>query len=151
MESFHPIVVHFPIALLLSALVIETLALLFKNPFLHRVSLCNLGLGFLGAAAAVFTGRLAMAVAKHSYEIHQVMELHEHLGYVVCGLAASVFTGRILLQDRLTAAQRWCAFFLLFLACGLMVFSAHLGGRLVYEYGVGGSYGRSLPGIEMVQ
>ena len=56
MESLHPLVVHFPIALLLSAVGLELLALLLKRPALHRISLWNLCLGTLGAAAAVLTG-----------------------------------------------------------------------------------------------
>ena len=150
MESLHPMVVHFPIALLLTALLSEFLALLFKKPFLHRLSFWNLGLGVLGAGTAVFSGRAAMVVAKHSPEIHRVMELHERIGYIVLWLAVTVFLGRAVVQDELSIRQRRLAFVLLTAACGLMAFGAFLGGRLVYEYGVGGIYGRSSAGIEVV-
>ena len=143
MESLHPRVVHFPVALLLAALLVETVALLLRNPAWHRVSLWNVVLGTLGAGAAVVTGRLAMAVGKHSYAIHQVMSLHERLGYVVLGVVVGVTLWRLAVRDRLSTRSRWLAWILLCFACGVMVFSAHLGGRLVYEFGVGGSYGRS--------
>ncbi len=149
MESLHPMTVHFPIALLLAALLIEALALIFKHPDLHRTSLWVLGLGAMGAIAAVVTGRMAEGVAKHSLEIHQVMHLHERLGYVVLGLAIVVTGWRLLKKDRLTLRTRRIAWALLVVACGIMAFSAHLGGRLVYEFGVGGSYGRS-SGIQVV-
>ena len=55
MENSHPLTVHFPIALLLAALFIETLALLLRRPEWRRVSLWCLGLGVFGAAAAVFS------------------------------------------------------------------------------------------------
>lgn len=149
MESSHPLVVHFPIALLLAAWFIETLALLLKRPAWRRVSLWNLCLGTLAAAAAVLTGRQAMALAKHSFEIHRLMELHERLGYFVLALAAAVAGWRLIAKDRLTDCFRWVAWGLLAAACVAMVFSARLGGRLVYEFGVGSSYGRS-SGIEVV-
>ncbi len=149
MENFHPLTVHFPIALLLAALLVETLALGFKKPHWHRIALWNLVLGTLGAAVAVLTGRQAAATAKHSFEIHQIMVLHERLGYVVLGMAVLVIGWRLWVRDRLSVRSRRMAWALLGIACGIMAFSAHLGGRMVYEFGVGGSYGRS-GGIEVI-
>lgn len=148
MENFHPLTVHFPIALLMAALLLETLALGFKKPHWHRIALWNLALGTLGAAVAVFTGRQAAATAKHSFEIHQIMTLHERLGYVVLALAAGIVGWRLLKRDALSRRGRWMSWGLLGLACGVLAFGAHLGGRMVYEFGVGGSYGRS-GGIEV--
>ena len=150
MESLHPVTVHFPIALIFSVLLIETMALAWNRPHWHRISLWNLLLGALGAVAAVVTGRQAMTAAKHSPEIHRVMNLHERLGYFVLVSVLSVALFRILLKDRLNIRQRWVAWGLLFVTCSVLAFSAHLGGRLVYEFGVGGRYGRGT-GIEVVR
>lgn len=143
MESLHPILVHFPIALLLAALLVETLALLLRKPALHAVSLWCLGLGALGASAAVISGRQAMAAAKHSMEIYRIMELHERLGYTVLALAAFAAAWRLLKRDQISRKTRWLLWILLAAACGLMAFGATLGGRMVYEFGVGGSYGHT--------
>jgi len=143
MESLHPMVVHYPNALLMTAFLLETLALLLRRMSLHRVALWNLALGTVGASVAVITGRLAMGVAKHSYQIHQVMSRHERLGYLVLALVLGLTGWRLLARDRLQILARWIAWVLLAVACGAMAFSAHLGGRLVYEFGVGGSFGRS--------
>lgn len=147
MESLHPLVVHFPIALLLTSLFIEALAWGLQKPHWHRVSLWNLALGTLGAVAAVLTGRLAKGVAKHSHEIYQIMNLHERLGYAVLVVTLGVVFIRLSRRDRLSSRFRWMAWVLLATACGLMVVSARLGGRLVYEFGVGGSYGKAAQGI----
>ncbi|MBI3323616.1 MAG: DUF2231 domain-containing protein [Candidatus Omnitrophica bacterium] len=133
----------------MAALVVEALALVLRRPALHTVSLWNLGLGVLGAVGAVLSGRQAMAVAKHSMEIHEVMELHERLGYGVLILGALLLAWRILTRDSTGQRSRWAAWLFLGLICAGMAFSAHLGGRMVYEFGVGGSYGRS-SGIEVV-
>jgi len=148
METLHPVFVHFPIALLLAALFIETLALVLQRPAWHRLSLWNLGLGTLGAVAAVLTGRQAMAAAKHSMEIFRIMELHERLGYGVLALMVLIAGCRLLTRDRISRKMRWLLWLVFAAACGVMAFGAHLGGRMVYEFGVGGSYGRS-SGIEI--
>ena len=148
MENVHPIAVHFPIALLVTAFLMDTLALVFKRPHWHRLALWNLVLGTFGAAAAVLSGRLAEAFAKHSFEIHEVLELHKRLGYIVLSLAAGITVLRVFLKDRLGGIARWVSWITLGLVIVLMGYSAHLGGRLVYEYGVGGVYGRS-SGIEV--
>lgn len=149
MESIHPSTVHFPLALLSAAFLLEALALVLRRPVLHTVSLWNLGLGTAGAAAAVWTGRAAMAAAKHSMEIHEIMSLHERLGYGVLIMASAILAWRLIARDALRPQARWAALLLLGLACSVMGLGAHLGGRMVYEFGVGGSYGRS-SGIEVV-
>ena len=149
MESLHPMVVHFPIALLLAALGIEGLALIFRKQAWHTVSFWNLVLGWMGAWVAVLTGRQAMAVAKHSPEIHQMMETHERTGYVVLTLVTAVLLWRIFSRDVLSNRSRWLAWILLGTASLGMVYGASLGGKMVFEYGVGGSYGRS-SGIEVI-
>jgi uncharacterized membrane protein len=143
-------VVHFPIALAACAFLVETLALLFKKPAWHRAALWNLALGAAGAALAVITGRLAGAAAKHSFEIHKLMEFHERLGYAAAVLLFFVAGWRLAKKDLLTPRSRRLAWAFLGLAVGIIAFGAHLGGRMVYEFGVGGSYGRGA-GIEVIR
>lgn len=150
MENIHPITVHFPVALLTAALLVEALALIFRWPEWSRVSLWCLGLGALGAAVAVLTGRQAMATAKHSFEIHEVMELHERIGYFVLAGSGLLFAWRLAAGGSMGRGSRRAAWLLLAVLCGTMAYSAHLGGRLVYEFGVGGSYGRG-SGIEVAE
>lgn len=93
MESLHPLVVHFPIALLLTAVCVDLAALVLKRPALHRVALWNLTLGTIGAGVAVLSGLRAGDVAKHSFEIWHVMELHKRLGFITLILGFGVTMG----------------------------------------------------------
>ena len=142
MEGLHPLVVHFPIALLLTAVGVDTLALLLKRPALHRIALWNLCLGTLGAAAAVMTGLQAEDVAKHSFEIWQLITWHKRLGF--CTLILGLMGGgwRLLKRDRLTPRARWLAMGLAVAMLTTVSWGAYLGGRLVYEFGVGGTFGK---------
>lgn len=141
MESAHPLVVHFPIALLLTGAGLELLAVLSKRAAWHRVALWNLALGVLAAALAVWTGLQAAGIAKHSFDIHQVMSRHEQLGKITLGLGAIVVSGRLLQRDRVSQRTRLVLLALTLLMVGTLAWGAHLGGRLVYEFGVGGRFG----------
>ena len=144
MESIHPLVVHFPIALLWSAVVLDLLALGLKRPQLHRVALWNLGLGTLGAAIAVLTGLRAEDVAKHSFEIWQIMERHEKLGLTTMALGAVVTAWRLWTRDHLTGRGRLATLLLMLGMAATVSLGAHLGGRMVYEFGVGGRFGQPI-------
>ena len=142
MESLHPLVVHFPIALLLTAVGLDLAALVFKRPGLHRIALWNLTLGTCGAAVAVWSGLAAEEVAKHSFEIWQVMQLHERLGISTLILGLVGAGGRLLFRDHLTSRWRLVAMLVAVGMLGTLSYGAYLGGRMVYEFGVGGSFGR---------
>lgn len=145
MESVHPLVVHFPIALLLTALFLDGAALAFRRPAWHRVALWNLTLGTLGAGVAVWTGSVAAEIAKHTFEIHQVMELHRKLGIATVILGGLVVVWRLVKRDRLTTRVRMLVLAVMLVVAGTLSYGAHLGGRLVYEFGVGGGFGSAAP------
>lgn len=142
MESLHPIVVHFPIALFVTALGLDLLAIILRRPAIHRVALWNLGLGALGAGVAVLTGLQAEAVAKHSFEIWQVMDFHKRLGFVTLSLAAVVTAIRLIRRDQLPTWARAITLAIMGTLVGSVIWGAYLGGRLVYEFGVGGPFGK---------
>ena len=137
MESIHPLVVHFPIALLLTALCLDGLAVWAKRPGLHRVALWNLSLGTLGAAAAVLTGLQAEDVGKHSFEIWKIMQLHKRLGITTLILGLMIVSWRLWKRDQLTRRARTLTLAAMILMTGTVGVGAYLGGRMVYEFGVG--------------
>lgn len=142
MESVHPLVVHFPIALLLTAVGLDVAALLVRRPAWHRVALWNLTLGTLGAGLAVLTGLRAEDVAKHSFEIWQVITLHKRLGITTLILGLMTVSWRLAHRDRLSSRARLITTWISLTMAGTLAWGAYLGGRLVYEFGVGGSFGR---------
>lgn len=142
MESLHPLVVHFPIALLLASVGLDLAALIFRRPGLHRIALWNLALGTCGAGVAVLTGLQAEDVAKHSFEIWHVMEIHKRLGISTLILGLMGAGWRLMQRDRLTSRARLVTMLLAILMAGTLSYGASLGGRMVYEFGVGGVFGR---------
>lgn len=142
MESAHPLVVHFPIALLCTSFFLDLLGTVLRRPNLYRIAMWNLALGLLGAGVAILTGLRAEALARHSFEIWQVMTLHKRLGFVVLGLGLIIFVIRLVKGDLLLPRVRILILLLSGGMIAVLAWGAHLGGRLVFEFGVGGLFGR---------
>jgi len=142
MQSLHPLTVHFPIALLITGVALDLLGWIAKRPALRTAALWNLSLGTLGAGAAVWTGLRAENVAKHSFEIWKVLELHKKLGISTLILGLLGLGWRWQQRRRLTGWRQAVASLLALGMLGTLIWGAHLGGDLVYELGVGGQFGR---------
>lgn len=136
-ETWHPMTVHFPIALLLVAFLVETLALVFTRPAWHRITLWNLVLGAWAALAAAVTGGLAAVMAKHpSWESHAVLAQHSVWGALVFVAAVVVAGWHLAAGQEMSRRARWISWGLLGMTCVMTAFAAHLGAKLVFEYGV---------------
>jgi uncharacterized membrane protein len=137
MQNVHPLFVHFPIALLLTALALEVAWWIAKRDWLRNSATVTLTLGAAGAVAAAITGMMAGRAVGEADAAHAVVESHESFAVTVAALAVALAAVRLLRWDR--GGMRWL-FLVLLVALGvLLAWAAHLGGRLVYEFGVGAS------------
>jgi uncharacterized membrane protein len=149
-EGMHVLVVHFPIALLLVAPVFVFLAMV--SPVRARwCSFAALGLlilGTAGAFAAVSTGEAARDVVEEGKdEMFAVLKQHEQLAEMVRIVFVIVTVLYALFTLLPSVVRTWITpsylvpvqmvFLLVLLASSLLVANtAHLGGRLVHEFGV---------------
>lgn len=137
MQNIHPWFVHFPIALLVSSFIFELLGQILKNTAIQTAAKWNLWLAALFASITVGTGWHASETVSHTDASHQIMELHKQMGWIIF-IAASVLS-----LWKLKAKPEWQEkvgpVYLLFLTVliSITLYSAHLGGRLVYEHGAG--------------
>ena len=134
----HPRVVHFPIALTLAGALFAALGLLRQKPQWMAYGQLSLLLGWLGAIAAIITGLFDQSAAPPSPAVLAVINQH-----ITAGIALLVAVGLALywplrnkrLWDAGTA--RWGYLALLLLIAVLVGIEGWLGGKLVYELGVG--------------
>src|SRR5712691_7234162 len=77
MLNHHPLLVHFPIAFWLGALLFELLAVARSSEEWHRTAVRLLYLGTLTAFAAVGSGLLAEEAVPETGTARDVFELHE--------------------------------------------------------------------------
>jgi len=150
--NFHAVLVHFPVALLPSALLLDLGCLVFrKRIWLDRTATTLYFLGTIGAGAAYLTGRVAAGeMWKTAGEAQAVMADHQDLGLLTL-LAYCIVT---LLRAIVTWLSRedWkikVGFFRLLAMVAsasafiLLVLAADLGGALVYRHGMGTNPGKT--------
>ena len=149
-SELHPLVIHFPIALLLVA-PLFIIAGIIMNPQKGRpfliTALSLMILGTAGTMLAVATGAAAADVAERTTAISAVLERHEELaettrdifGVLTVIFATILFLPRLLKRETTNAVARILPLaFLLFYGAGTIVLvnTAHNGGRLVHEFGI---------------
>ncbi|HQT93620.1 MAG TPA: hypothetical protein PLB88_02305 [Thermoanaerobaculaceae bacterium] len=148
-DGLHPLIVHFPIALLLVAPLFIVLALLVgRHSTLFMTSaLVLMVLGTAASYVAVSTGEAAGKLADRTPEVNQVLQHHEQLAErtrltftVLTIVFAGLLAGPAVLKRPLARVPA-TVLTLLFLGvygAGAIVLAntAHNGGRLVHELGV---------------
>lgn len=78
--KFHPVVIHFPIALIMLAGLSELLFILTGKTLFSSTSRVSIFLGALGAAVAVTLGWAASVYAQYPGETGKVLTIHKWLG-----------------------------------------------------------------------
>jgi uncharacterized membrane protein len=139
----HPAFVHFPLALLCVAFLFELLALITRKPLFADVARIALYLGTLGAIVAVATGLWGEPLTEGKPDaIEGMSESHKSLSLVVGGLAVLLSAWRLFVPRSLTAWRRGVYVIALGSTVALVLYTAHLGGSLVYDHGVGVTIGK---------
>ena len=152
-DGLHPLIIHFPIALLLVAPVLVLISLVAgshaRGLAVGAIVLMLLGAG--GAVVAVSTGEAAAEIAERTEQSAPVLHEHEELGefvrnyfVVLTGVYVLMVAIPWVLQRRKGMVVRKS-----FVVVGTLVFLAvysygmlkvmdtgHLGGRLVHEFGI---------------
>jgi len=124
----HPLLIHFPIALVISAAVAEAAAVITGNDRWHALAALNVRAGSIFALLAAFAGwRLAL---DPGVEPSSVLEWHRWLGTGAAGaaLAAALVTG----GPRPSISRVRIYRIALFAAGMLVALTGHLGGLLVW-------------------
>lgn len=137
MHPIHPMLVHFPIALLSASVLFELLAQRWRQEECRVVSLYTLVLGLAGALVSVASGAMAEETVEHSGVPERILEIHETLGFAtfwlfagLLGMRTAVWLGWIRVHPVLSLALGFAAVVVLLVA-------SYFGGSLVYDYGAG--------------
>lgn len=155
-SHLHPLIIHFPIALLLVAPLLVSMGLLWpaQRRGIHAAALVLLLLGTTMAVLAIITGMAAAGAAGRNPELLLALDSHERLAKQTAILYSGLSLAFIVLhlaslRRRQGSSPRWLvAAHLLWLAAALgasvqLIRTGHLGGRMVHELGF---HGRALPG-----
>jgi uncharacterized membrane protein len=138
-DPLHPAVVHFPIALSLVALLLAVLARNRRLRGLEPGALALVVLAALAAVVAVLTGHAAHDEAIVPAGARGLIASHEEVGELAMWWLLGVAAVRVLLAWRgwYSSWRSWAYVLLLAVAAGMVSYNGYLGGKMVYDHGVG--------------
>ncbi len=138
MPDLHPMIVHFPIALLAAGVLLDAAGVFRFGERVRLAAVLLIVAGALGAVAAMLSGGWAEHAAENIVGIERALEAHEELGriaawsalaYAVLRLVAEYVWRRAVLVHMLRAAG--------LLVLAVVLYTGHTGGGLVREYAAG--------------
>jgi uncharacterized membrane protein len=136
---FHPILVHFPIALILAGFAADVAYLFYKKEVcLMKTGFYLMILGALGALVAFLTGEFLTSHPSEG-EVYSIFELHETGAWITL---ITIWIG-VVLRVYLVAAKKehtslkWVVFAVYCAAFCAVAVTGHLGGYMVYNYMIG--------------
>jgi uncharacterized membrane protein len=137
LAPFHPRLVHFPIALALAGVFFVVLGSLRRQDRYRACGQLILLLSWFGIMAAVVSGLVDQSFAPQDAAVTAVLDQH-----ITAGIALLVAVGLALywpLRNKglWSRGARWGYFGLLGVIALLVIVEAWLGGKLVYDFGVG--------------
>jgi uncharacterized membrane protein len=138
-NNLHPMIVHFPIALIIVGFIAEVISLFFKSEkCLSKTGFYLMILGTLGAIAAWSTGQLFTEEPTQG-EILKVFQKHENgaLITMILMIFGSFFRIWLVVQKKEETPLRWIAFGFYFLAFAAVAFTGFMGGTMVYDFMMG--------------
>lgn len=135
--NIHPLLVHFPIALLLTSLALSWAGRLWKGRDLEQAAWYTLLLGLAGTIATVITGLIAAQGVPADSPAQATLNTHRLLGiatFIVFGLQAVCrWRSRGVYSPR----KRVLHTVVQLIGAALIVAVGFFGGELVFTYGVG--------------
>jgi len=132
----HPMIVHFPIALITVGFIAEVVSLFFKSEkCLSKTGLYLMVLGTIAAIAAWSTGQLFTNEPTQG-EIVKVFERHETgaLITMILMIICSAFRLWLVIKKKEETQLKWVAFGFYLLGFAAVTFTGFMGGTMVYDF-----------------
>ena len=138
--NIHPMIVHFPIALLVAGFAVDLLSLILsRRPALRDAATWLYCAGAAGAIAAYLTGENAADSMLLPAEVAPLVDVHDNWAFRTMLLFTLLAAARVALPFFMTlkAPAWWAAFVLALAGLGLLFETAEHGAQLVYVHGLG--------------
>jgi len=132
----HPMIVHFPIALIMTGFLAEVVSLFFKSEkCLSKTGFYLMILGTLAAIAAWSTGQLFTNEPTQG-AVMQVFGKHETgaLITMVLMILGTAFRIWLIVKKKEETDLKWVVFGIYSLAFAAVAFTGYMGGIMVYDY-----------------
>jgi uncharacterized membrane protein len=136
MDTIHPIVVHFVIAMGLISFVFDLIGVVFRRPQLFEVSFWNLLFATAAIFVAIIFGQVEAGLANPYGASSEILNLHSTIGWSLAGVLSLMSGWRYVIRGR-DPQQIPIGF----LGAGavlsaLIVLQVTLGNQLIWVYGL---------------
>ncbi len=132
----HPAAVHFAVALLIIAVLLDVLGAVFRKPALHSAAFFNLLFAGLFSVVTVGAGMAAEIRLLISPETHQILDTHKLLGFSTLGGVMLLLVWRLGLRGRFPRRAAIVYLAAAITTAGLATATGYFGAELVYVRGV---------------
>jgi uncharacterized membrane protein len=136
LNNIHPLLVHFPITLFTVFFISDLLGCLFKKTQWRQFASFTLYLGTISAILTITAGFQAAYSVSHNDATHLIMLRHQSFAIALTLIAFSLSMYRYFADQRYLQKKTYIQFSLSSLLTLLLIFTADLGGLMVYEYGI---------------
>lgn len=135
----HPMIVHFPIALIIVGFLADLIGAIWKKEFFSKVGFYLLILGTVGVVAAYFSGNFAGGGITEAGPLKHALETHEEAAELSLWLMLGVAVIRIglVLFKKYSGTLQWLAVMLFFLGVLSIARTGFYGGELVFKHAAG--------------
>lgn len=128
----HPLVLHFPVALLLLAGALEFIRVFRDDARLGKLTVFLLAIGAVGAVMAAITGWVFAHESHPQQPMRTILAWHRWLGVTTAALTVLAWAAAHRWADDSRREARWLGRIVVWLAAGLLIVTAHLGALLVW-------------------
>ena len=137
--DLHPLIAHFPIALLLVGVACDVIGIAMRRDFFLQTGYLLFSLGALSAIPVALTGEQAGELAQHIDRIAADLDEHDRFGTGATLLAVGLALVRthFTLKKRFVGMIRYVYLAFALVTAGLIAAAGYTGGHLVYRYGAG--------------
>ncbi|MFY9270657.1 MAG: DUF2231 domain-containing protein [Candidatus Manganitrophaceae bacterium] len=136
-HPLHPMLVHFPIALLFTSVFFDFLAMITKRDSFRQSGFWLLILGWAGGLAATLSGSWGEDAAEKIGVSETAIELHESFAIATLVVFAVLLLIRWWRDVRPSLQKNVVYTVVAVIGLGLLATTGFLGGDLVYRYGAG--------------
>jgi uncharacterized membrane protein len=128
----HPLVLHFPVALLSLAAALELVRIFRDDARLGKLTVFLLAVGAVGAVLAAGTGWIFAHESHPKEPMRTILTWHRWLGVTTAALSVLAWAAAHRWADDPRRGARWLGRIVVWLAAGLLIVTAHLGALLVW-------------------
>ncbi len=139
LDHLHPMIVHFPIALIIIGFLSDLVGAVTKRPFFTLAGLYLITLGTLGTIAAYFSGDIAGDGVTEAGALGTALETHESAAVLAMWTMIVLAGLRIVLgvTKRMNGWMQWVMVVLLAVGVGTIARTGYYGGELVFKHAAG--------------